>query len=181
MALGFPMNRADQMTMLIINRSALVFPLIEGKLEEALKSDSPQTAFVETASEMIAYAGDQTALREIIKLMSLDEKRFGRLVGRMLDNAGNWRNPFDVAYDGLALSNEAISQYTMQWVPSALESNRMQRAWADALLSRYRKVPGDAEWAADPIASRLSDRVSAEFRKRIAPLVEDAQRKRERK
>src|SRR6516162_3499142 len=98
MALGFPMNRADQMTMLIINRSALVFPLIEGKLEEALKSDSPQTAFVETASEMIAYAGDQTALREIIKLMSLDEKRFGRLVGRMLDNAGNWRNSFDVAY-----------------------------------------------------------------------------------
>jgi hypothetical protein len=181
MELGFPTNRSDQMTMLIINRSALALPLIEAKMEEALKAVPPQTAFVETASEMIAYAGDKTALMEISKLLALDENRFGRLVGRTLDNAGNWRNPFNVAYDGLAIGDSAISRRTMQWVESASASNRMQRAWADALLDRYGRVPGDVEWATDPVASQLRDRVSAELRKRIVSLAEDAQRKRERK
>ena len=181
MELGFPINRADQMTMLIINRSALTLPLIEAKMEETMKAVPPQVAFVETASEMIAYAGDQTALSEINRLMTLDEKRFGPLVGRTLDNAGNWRNPFDVAYDGLALGNEAISRRTMQWVESALASNRMQRAWAEALLNRYGKVPGDAEWVADPIASRLSDRASAELRRTVLSLAEDVRRQRERR
>src|ERR1017187_2952748 len=81
MELGFPANRADQMTMLIINRSALTLPLIEAKLEKALKSTPPPKSFVETASEMIAYAGDEQALRVISKLVALDENRFGRLVG----------------------------------------------------------------------------------------------------
>src|ERR1035441_454805 len=54
MDLGFPENRADQMTMLIINRSALTLPLIEAKLEKALKSTPPAKGFVETASAMIA-------------------------------------------------------------------------------------------------------------------------------
>jgi len=179
MELGFPINRADQITMLIINRSALALPLIEMKLEETMKAVPPQVAFVETASEMIAYAGDQTALREITRLMALDEKKFGPLVGRTLDNAGNWRNPFDVAYGGLALGSEAISQRTMQWVKSALASNKMQHHWAESLLNRYGEVPDDSEWAADPIASRLSDRVSPELRRTVLNLADDIRRKRE--
>src|ERR1035441_1674298 len=62
-AAGFPGDRADQMTMLIINRSAVTLPLIAGKLEEALKSTSTPKSFVDTASEMIAYAGDEQSLR----------------------------------------------------------------------------------------------------------------------
>lgn len=177
--LGFPENRADQMTMLIINRSAITLPLIEAKLEEALKSTPPPKGFVETASEMIAYAGDEWALREISKLLAVDENRFARLVGRTFDNAGNWRNPFAVAYRGFELGNEAISQRTMQWVESALASNRMRRTWAEAMLDRYGKVPGDPEWATDPIASRLKDRASPELRRTVLSLAEDAKRRRE--
>src|SRR5258708_20802 len=88
---GFPEDRADQMTMLIINRSAVTIPLIEAKLEEMLKSASPSKGFIDIASEMIAYAGDEQALRAVGKLLAIDGKRFERLIGRTLDNAGNWR------------------------------------------------------------------------------------------
>jgi hypothetical protein len=155
--------------------------LIEATIEEVLKSAPSNTAFVETASEMIAYAGDETSLREISKLVALDENRFGRLVERTLDNAGNWRNPFNVAYDGLSIGDGAISRRTMLWVESALASNRMRRSWAEALLDRYRKVPGDPEWAADLIASRLGDRASPELRRAVLSMAEDAKRKRERR
>jgi hypothetical protein len=179
MELGFPANRADQMTMLIINRSALTLPLIEAKLEKALKSTPPPKSFVETASEMIAYAGDEQALRVISKLVALDENRFGRLVGRTLANAGNWRNPFSVIYSGLEIGDEAVSRYVAAWVESALASNTMQRTWAEAMLDRYGKVPGDSEWATDPIASRLKDRASPELRRGVLRLAEDAKQRRE--
>ena len=180
MELGFPINRADQMTMLIINRSAVTLPLIEAKLEEALKSTQAPKGFVETASEMIAYAGDELALREISKLLAVDENRFGPLVGRTFDNAGNWRNPFTVAYRGLELGNEAVSRHTVAWVASALASDRMRRTWAEAMLDRYGKVPGDPEWATDPIASRLKDRASPELRQSVGRFAAEVQRKRER-
>ena len=179
MELGFPINRADQMTMLILNRSTLTLPLIESWIEQALKSNPTQAASVETAAEMIAYAGDQTALREVSKLVAVDENRFGRLVRRTLENAGSFRNPFGVVYDGLAMDDTAISRLTMQWVESALASSRMQRKWAEALLIRYGKVPDDSEWANDPLASRLKDQASPELRRTILSLAEDAKRKRE--
>jgi hypothetical protein len=90
---GFPEVRADQMTILIINRSGLAVPLIDAKLEEALMYGKQPKRFIDIASEMISYAGDEQALWAIGKLLAIDESRFGRLVGRTLDNAGNWRNP----------------------------------------------------------------------------------------
>jgi hypothetical protein len=181
MDLGFPEDRADQMTMLIINRSALTSPLIEAKLEEALKSTPAPKGFVETASEMITYAGDERALRAVSKLVALDENRFGRLVGRILDNAGNWRNPFNVVYGGLEIGNEAISRHIVVWVESALASNRMQRAWAEAMLDRYGKVPGGAEWATDPIVFQLNGRALPELRQSVVRFAAEAQSKRERR
>src|ERR1039458_2719045 len=67
---GFPADRADQMTMLIINRSGLVLPLLERRVEVELRSESPSSEVIATATEMIAYAGDEQALREISKLMA---------------------------------------------------------------------------------------------------------------
>jgi hypothetical protein len=113
--------------------------------------------------------------------MQVDEARFGTLVERTLDNAGNWRNAFEVAYEGLQMDNEAISRHVVAWVESALPSNRMQRAWAEALLNRYGKVPDDSAWATDPIASRLNDRVTPELRKSLRLMAEEAQQKRERR
>jgi hypothetical protein len=180
-AAGFPGDRADQMTMLIINRSAVTLPLIAGKLEEALKSTSTPKSFVDTASEMIAYAGDEQSLRALSKLISFDERRFGWLIGRTLDNAGNWRNPFTVAYRGLEMGDEAVSRYTAAWAEAVLTSERMQRVWADAMLDRYGKVvPSETEWAQDPIASRLKDRASPELRQSVVRFAAEAQSKRQR-
>ena len=179
--LGFPENRADQMTMLIINRSAVALPLIESKLEDALKSTSTPKRLVDTATEMIAYAGDEQALRAVSKLMSVDENRFGPLVGRTLDNAGNWRNPFGVVYRGLDIGDETVSRHMAAWVESALASNNMQRAWAEAMLDKYGKVPGEIEWATDPIASRLKDQSSQELRQSVLRFAAEAKSKREKR
>ena len=179
MDLGFPQDRADQMTMLIINLSAITLPLIDAKVEEALKSPSTPKGFVDTASEMIAYSGDEQALRVISKLMALDEKRFAPLVGRTLDNASNWRNPFSVAYRGFEIDDETVSRHISAWAESALASPRVQRAWAESLLERYGKVPGESELASDPIAFRLKNGPSPELRQNVVRFATEAQRRRE--
>jgi hypothetical protein len=179
MDLAFPDDRGDQMTMLIINHSSLVLPLIEGKIEDHLRAASSTERFIDIASEMIAYAGDQESLRAISKLITLDESRFVPLVKRTLDNAGNWRNPFNVAYQGLEIGDKAISQFAMAWAEGALSSSRMQRAWAEAMLDRYGRLPGDPEWTNDPIASRLKGGASAELRQNIVRFTAEEQRKRE--
>lgn len=102
-------------------------------------------------------------------------------MGHTLDNAVDFRNPFTVACRGLEVGTEAVARYTVAWVESALASNRMQRTWAEAMLDRYGKVPGDAEWATDPMVSRLKDRASPELRQSVMRLAADAQRKREQR
>jgi hypothetical protein len=129
---------------------------------------------------MIAYAGDEQALRAVRKLMAMDESRFGPLVGRTLDNAGNWRNPFTVAYHGLALGDDSISTRIGMWAEFALASTRMQRAWAEAMLDRYGSVPDESVWDSDPINSRLKDRKSPELHQNVVRFATEAQRKRER-
>jgi hypothetical protein len=79
------------------------------------------------------------------------------------------------------MGDEAVAQYTTTWVESALASNRMQRTWAEAMLDRYGKVPGESEWATDPIVSRLKERVSPELRQSVMRLAAEAQSKRDRK
>jgi len=175
---GFPADRADQMTMLIINRSGLVLPQLERRVEVELRSESPSNDLIAIATEMIAYAGDEQALREISKLMAIDEGRFGRLVGRTLDNSMHFRNPFTVAYRGLELGNDAVSRHTVAWLEAALASSRMQRTWAEAMLDRYGKAPSDSEFATDPIASRLKDRASPELRQSVVRLAVEALSKR---
>jgi hypothetical protein len=177
---GLPESRADQTTMLVINRSSITLPLIEEKIEEALKQPSPPQGFVDTAAELIAYAGDEQALNSIVKLISIDETRFSRLVGRALTHSANWRNPFTLAYWGLQMGNETVARCTTTWAESALASNRMQRSWAEAMLDRYLTAPDESVWVTDPIASRLKDQASPELRQNILRLAAEAQSKRER-
>jgi hypothetical protein len=179
--LRFPENRADQMTMLIINRSAITLPMIEAKLEEALNSPPASKDLVETASEMIAYAGDEQALRSIGKLLAVDAGRFGPLVRRTLENASNWRNPFTVAYRGLEIGDEVVSRHVASWAASVVSTNRMQRAWAEAMLDRYGRVPDETEWTRDPIASRLKDRVAPDLRQSVIRFGMETQSKRQGK
>jgi len=172
---GLPESRADRMTMLTINRSTITLPLIEESIEQALKLEPPSQKFVEVAAELIAYAGDENALNAIVKLVRIDKSRFARLVGRALTHSANWRNPFTLAYRSLQMGDETVSQSTTTWVESVLTSNRMRRAWAEAMLEKYGKIPGEAEWTLDPIISRLKGRVSSELRQSILRFAAEAQ------
>jgi len=175
---GFPDDTGDRFSLLLANRSALVVPILESRVEQEVQRSPRSERLIELASAMIAYAGDEQSLRAISKLMAIDERRFGPLVGRTLDNAGNWRNPFTVGYRGLEMGDESVSRYIAAWAESALASNRMQRAWAEAMLKRYGRVPSDSEWGEDPIASRLTNGASPELRQNILRFVTEAQRKR---
>jgi hypothetical protein len=55
----------------------------------------------------------------------------------------------------------------------------MQHAWAEALLTRYKKLPGDAEWATDPISSALGHRMSPELRQSVMRFAVEANEKRD--
>jgi hypothetical protein len=177
----FPEDEGDRFSLLLVNRSVLVVPLIESAIETELGSASRSEWFIDLASAMIAYVGDEHSLRAIRKLIGIDERRFGTFIERTLDNAGKWGNPFGVAYQALELGDETVARYATAWVDSALASDRMQRTWAEAMLDRYGKVPGDSEWATDPIVSRLKDRASPDLRQSVMRLAEDAKRKREQR
>jgi hypothetical protein len=177
----FPENESDKFSLLLVNRSALVVPLIESRIESELGSDSRSERFIDLASAMIAYAGDEHSVRAIRKLIDIDERRFGTFIGRTLDNAGKWGNPFGVAYQALELGDETVARYATAWAESVLTSNRMQRIWAEAMLDKYGEVPSETVWATDAIAFRLKDRASPELRQNVVRFATEAQSKRERR
>ena len=176
----FPENEGDRFSLLLINRSALVVPLIESTIESELGSASRSERFIDLASTMIAYAGNEHSVRAISKLIRIDERRFDTLIGRALDNAGKWGNPFGVVYQTLDLGDGTVGGYTTAWAEAALLSNRMQRTWAEAMIVRYGKVPDESVWATDPIASRLKDQASPELRQSVLRFAAKAQEKREK-
>jgi hypothetical protein len=113
---GLPPEQFQVVGPLFFNRGSLVLPLVELKIEQVLKSPSPleyftnknvdPTKWVYSAALTISETGDEQALKEIAKLIKLDEKRFGGLVGRTLDNSQDYaksQNPFEVAYRGFAI------------------------------------------------------------------------------
>jgi hypothetical protein len=177
---------ASVLTMLILNRSSVALPLIEQKIEQVLRSPSPLDCFTDksadaqkfvgVAAAMIAYAGDEQALREISKLIKVDERRFGGLVEGTLINARSYRNPFIVAYRGLEIGDPAVDSRIAAWAEVQLaderpplrsrggpalepvpesEMRQVRRWWAEAMVEKYGRVPTEMEWATDPLVSRL--------------------------
>jgi hypothetical protein len=170
---------AGVLTMLILNRSSVTLPLIEQKIEQVLRSPSPLDCFTDksvdaqkfvgVAAAMIAYAGDEQALREISKLIKIDEKQFGRMVEGALINARSYRNPFIVAYRGFEIGDPAVDSRIAPWVESQFdkaesilrqantdsEVNQLKRWWAEAMVEKYGRVPTEMEWLTDPLVSRL--------------------------
>jgi len=176
-AAGFPDDRADQMTMLVLNRSALVLPLLEQRVEDELRLQAPSKELIETATEMIAYAGDEQALLEVTKLIAIDGARFGRLVERALDNALDFRNPFMVAYRGLDIGSEATSKRIAEWADTRLGLPKMQRLLAEAMLERYEQIPSEAGWNSDPVVSRLKNGVSVGLRQKLVDFAASSEKK----
>jgi len=173
---------------LILNKSEVTLPLIEQKIEQVLRSPSspdnfidksvdPQK-FVDLAGLAIIEAGDGHSLREVSKLIKIDEKRFGHLVDRTLIEARSYRNPFIVAYQGLEIGDPAVESRIVSWAKlqlDLLDNKPLQRTpgppeqeavreyedqknrtwWAEAMVNKYGGVPSEAQWRSDPIVSRL--------------------------
>jgi hypothetical protein len=178
---GFPEDRADQLTMLVVNRSHVVVPILVARLETVLNSTDKPQLLADTAIEVISYAGDVVAIRAVGRLLPLDEQRFGPYVGRVLTNAANWRNPFALVYQTLEIPDSRVAPFAMRWCEESLASTRRQRQWAEAMLDKYGRVPAESDWASDPIASRLNSTGTAFLRERVLAAAAEAQRIRQQR
>ncbi len=197
---------------LILNKSEITLPIIEQKIEEVLRSPSPSECFtdksidpqnfIERAAAAIFEAGNVESLRQVSKLIKIDEKRFGWLVERTLDQARNYRNPFLVAYQGYEIGDPAVDSRIAAWTEVQFADKRppqrnfgprdpepvpefeiqlVRRWWAEAMLERYHGVPTEEQWQRDPIAARLkplqANSLHDEMLRRTSELVERRQRR----
>jgi len=169
----FPDKDGDRLGMLLVNRSALLIPILEARIEQELIDSSPSERFIEMASALMVYPGDEESLRAVARLVRLDDKRFSGLVDRTLDNALTFRNPFQTAYLGMGFG-DVVSRQIGAWAAEAVHSPRMQRLWAETLLERYGRAPQDSDWETDELAVLLKpdDRLRKaifDFAKEVRP------------
>jgi len=106
----FPPVLVDRLAVLLINRPADVVPRLTGHIraQYGLPLAEREERAIRTASNLVAYAGDETALRAVEELISLDRERFTPLVQSTLNNAQSWRNPYEVAYRAIEIGNAAV-------------------------------------------------------------------------
>ena len=194
---GMPTVDPDSsiLVMLILNRGEITLPLIEEKIEEVLGSPTPSGSFtdksvnpakfVDFAALAISEAGNAQSLKEMSKLLKIDEKRFGYLVDHTLVTARGYRNPFTVAYEGFAIGDPAIDSRIATWAelellllppPPPKDYSRVpggellrqndvdvresmireaRTLWAEAMVEKYSGVPSEAQWRSDALVSRL--------------------------
>jgi hypothetical protein len=174
---GMPVALNDPLNMLVLSRSSLVLPMLEKKIEEALASRNPLDCFtdktvnpqkfVDAVAWTIPGAGDQQTLREISKLIAIDEKRFGMLVNLALLNAEGHRNPFEAAYRGFEIGDPAVDKRIEAWAEQqfadkpAFRQGQLKDMWAGAMAEKYGAAPNEVTWANDPIASRITPELAA--------------------
>lgn len=165
------MPTSDAIVTLVYGKSSLTLPLLEKEIEDVIRSEAPKSLFINPsvdteevirlAASLIGSAGDEQALREASKLIKIDSKRFGSLVGRTLDSAMNRGNPFAVAYQGLALGDPAVEAKIIAWIEELFshQKDNLQTTfrgwWAEAMVDRYHGEPTFAQIANDPISLRL--------------------------
>jgi hypothetical protein len=197
---------------LMLNRSHISLPLIEAKIEEVLRSSSPSDCFDDKSVEpqrfvgyaalAIANVGDAQALKELSKLIRIDERRFGGLVEDTLLHARSYGNPFVVAYQGLDLRDPTLDGRIAAWAEFMLAERRppfrnygrrdpepvpesevkqVRSMWADAMADRYKRVPTETEWALDPLVSRLESIRARVLRDTMIPAVAEALQKHQKR
>jgi hypothetical protein len=186
---------ASVLTVLIRSKSEITLPLIERKIEEVLRSPSspdnftdksvdPQR-FIALAAVAIREAGNVESLKELGKLMKIDERRFGFLVEQTFAEARDRGNPFSVAYQGFDIGDPALDSRIAAWAERELlllpppppkdysrvpnselfrqldiagreaMINEARTLWAEAMVDKYGGVPTEAQWRSDPIVSHL--------------------------
>jgi hypothetical protein len=179
---GLTGDEAEELSVLIRIRSAVVLPVLERRTEELLNSVSSIDCFVDKtvdpgnvidlAAEAMAYAGDEHALREIGKLLALSKlteshERLYRLMMRStLQAAEDFQNPFHVAYRGFDIGDPAVDDGIVVWVERQFEykaeprQEKLKYWWAEAMVEKYGHAPNEVDWANDPIATRIDSKLA---------------------
>jgi len=199
-----PADSSVGLANLALGRSSLILPLIEAKIEEALKAPNPLDVFTDKTANpeaiiiylwrTIVQVGDKQALLEASKLLKIDEKRFDKMVAHTMYAAYS-HNPFKLAYQGFEIGDPAIDERLVAWAEEGLSeelpklgnpifdnvSDSPRRQWAEALVDRYGAAPSATQWMKDPIASRLKPGLAAvdyDVRRFATEAVEKRARKR---
>jgi len=199
LAQGIPTDLGGVLGGLAVNKSGLTLPLIEKKIEDVLRSRSPlelftdksvdPQKFVSVTAHLVASAGNGEALRQISKLLAMDERRFDDLVRIALISAESNRNPFSVAYLGFKISDPAMDKRIVAWAESEFADKRfadkgkartshLQRLWAEAMIDNYGGVPSESQWRSDPLASHLQSSEAESFHDDMIRFASEAVEKR---
>jgi hypothetical protein len=174
---GLTPGMVADLGVLVRIRSAVVLPVLERRIEEALKSPSPIDCFVDKtvdplkviniAAGIIAYAGDENALREFGKLLALGkmmgshEQLLRLMINSTLRRAAEYQNPFSVAYRGFDIGDPTVNDGIAGWARLQFEDeaeNRqaeLKHLWAEAMVEKYGHAPNEVDWANDPLATRM--------------------------
>jgi hypothetical protein len=188
---GLPQASIDSLTGLVRQRSAILVPVLGARVLEAVKSPKPIDCFADktvdpqaaimAATSAIAYAADGNALKELSKLLEVDDRRFGWLIGYTLSDGGS-RNFFPVAYRGFEIGSRALDAKMIIWIQKQLEDDaessqpQLRAWWADALVEKNGHAPTEAEWVSDPIEKRLKPELAKSLHDDIFHLAADVAR-----
>lgn len=164
----------DELYILAIQHSKIMVSELVSRMEAQLADGASDGKLVARLSDILAYAGDETAVDALSRLCAQHQAPFGYYIERTLDYAGSRRNPYTLAYYTLEKGNAEVVPYVMSWVRASLPVPHFRRAWARALFDRYKGIPPESDLPKDPIVSRLSDGLPPEVRNELVAVARDA-------
>ena len=159
----FPPVLVDRLAVLLINRPAEFVPRLTAYVGSQYRLDAAarEERLISTAASLVAYTGDAAALRAVEELIALDPARFTPLVQSTLNNAQNWRNPYDIAYRAAESGGEIVRAELEKWIQSRTDSWVSQRYWAAAMNERYPGGLTETVLSSDPLAVMLKPETRA--------------------
>lgn len=169
--------------------SAAVLPILERRIEEALRSPNPLDAFsdktvdarmaITTAAASIAFPENEYSLKEISKLLAIDDQRFGWLVGNALVGAGE-KNYVGLIYHGFDLGSEPLNRRMIALMEGMFSStsvggiDQLKHWWAEAMIEKYGHATTEVDWANDPIATHLNQKLAWSLHDEVLRLCAEA-------
>jgi hypothetical protein len=170
---------ADELLTFAIQHSDIAVPELKRRLSAySQQSRKTLTGNAGLHADALAYMANALAVDALCDLCAGNADLFCPYLERSLDYAEGRSNPFTLAYHTVAKPEAVVQGATIHWADSMIGFPHFRQRLAEAMLDRYGKVPGDSEWATDPIASRLKDRASTELRQSVVRLAVEAQNKR---
>jgi len=147
----------DRLAVLLINRPAEFVPRIAAYIGSQYRLDpsAREERLISTAASLVAYTGDESALRVVEELIALDRERFTPLVQSTLNNAQSWRNPYDVAYRAAETGGVTVRAELEKWLQSRIDSPVSRRYWAASMNERYPGGLSETVFESDPLVSML--------------------------